>query len=160
MSMQQSSAQPMQGILIQLQAHLDRLLELLQAETEHLQQRSLDGLDQLLADKTESLQAIESLDGQRRELLSSSGYDIDTVGMRQYLKTHGAASAIDGWNSLMAALEQAQALNEANGRIIHRSLEQTGQMLAILRGEESGDANVYESSGRTARRGSSSLTRA
>lgn len=158
--MPQSSAQPMQDLLEQLASGLERLLLILREEATRLQQRNIHELDCLLVEKQQALQAIESLEGQRRQLLSTAGFTVDKAGMRQYLQEHCAPTQLVSWEAVLVSLQQVQALNEANGRIIHRSLEQTGQMLAILRGDDSQSANLYGPSGQPSRSGSSSLTRA
>lgn len=149
----------MQSILEQLTASLERLSALLHDEAERLRQQNIEGLDQLLSQKLEALQAVEALDGRRRDLLSQAGFSADETGMRDYM--HQYEPALQGsWEAILASLQQLQALNEANGRIIHRGLEQTGQMLALLRGDDSPDASTYGPGGHQARGGGGTLTRA
>lgn len=155
-----TGADSMQAILAQLSASLDRLHGILQEEADRLSQRQIDGVDSLLADKQAALQALEALEAQRRELLAQAGFDGGDSAMRRYLRERCDASLLPAWEAILDTLRRVQALNEANGRIIHRSLEQTTQILAILRGEDGQNPLLYGPSGRPNRGGGSSLAKA
>jgi len=57
-------------------------------------------------------------------------------------------------------LQHVQILNEANGRIIQRGLDQTSQMLDLLHGEHAPTASAYGPSGQPSRSPGRSLSRA
>jgi flagella synthesis protein FlgN len=150
----------MNHVLDQITATLDQLSLLLQDEADRLKRRDIDDLDSLLTDKHEALQAVALADQQRTGLLARAGYEADADGMRRYLAQQNDPELQARWQKIVAQLQHVQIFNEANGRIIQRGLEQTGQMLDLLRGEEHHGASAYGPSGQTARSSGKTISRA
>lgn len=150
----------MNKVFDQISTTLDQLAQLLEEEAEKLKHRDIDDLDLLLTEKREALQAVADADQQRTALLIDAGHAPDATGMRSYLDQLNNPALQARWQQIVAQLQHIQILNEANGRVIHRSLEQTEQMLDLFRGEESLTAPVYESTGQTKRSSGKTISRA
>lgn len=139
----------MRAILDETVTALQRLAELLAEETDRLKVRNIDGLDQLLAAKLEALQAANGVDQQRRRCLTDAGYDADETGMRRYLADQGDHELDARWQAALQLLQRVRALNEGNGRIIHRGLADIEQLLGVLRGDGGQAATTYGRTGQT-----------
>lgn len=139
----------MRAILGETVTALQRLAELLADEAERLKVRNIDGLDQLLAAKFEALQAANSVDERRRRCLTEAGYEAGEAGMRRYLADQGDRQLDACWQDALQLLQRVRALNEANGRIIHRGLADIEQLLGILRGDGGQAVTTYGRSGQT-----------
>lgn len=150
--MQHTSSPPshdLSGIIAATRAHLERLLPLLREETERLATRQVDGLDQLLAEKLELLQALEQCEQARRAFMKTAGLDVDPQAMNDYLAARADDALRGEWQQVRALLQQLQTINQSNGLVIQRGLDQVGRQLAILRGESASAANVYDTRGQT-----------
>lgn len=150
----------MHEVFNQITAALDRLSLLLQDEAERLKRRDIEDLDVLLVGKREALQAAALADQQRMALLNDAGHEASADGMRHYLAQQNDPELQARWQKIVEQLQHVQILNEANGRIIQRGLDQTGQMLDLLRGEESHGASAYGPSGQTTRSSGKTISRA
>lgn len=151
----------MRALLADTTAVLERLTALLEDEAERLSARQVDGIEQLLADKLNALQAAHQADQRRCELLTQAGFATDADGMRAYLAACGDTALTAAWQHVITLLQRAQFLNEANGRIIHRNLDQVTRTLAILRGDETSGVAAYGPTGQAiASAGRGSLSRA
>jgi flagella synthesis protein FlgN len=128
---------------------LTRLLALLEDETERLKTRKVDGLDQLLSEKLSAVQTLERIDLERQGALRAAGFTADPAGMREFLAMSQNPQLQAPWQRLTELLQRVQIINEANGTIIHRSLDQVGRQLALLRGESAPASSVYGPSGTT-----------
>ncbi|SRR5690606_22276806 len=156
-----ANLESMRALLADTTAVLERLTALLEEEAERLAAQQVDGIEQLLADKQNALQAAHEADQKRCQLLTEAGFATGGEGMRAYLAACGDAMLATAWQHIIELLQRAQLLNEANGRIIHRSLDQVTRTLAILRGDAAAEAATYGPSGQTiAGPGRGSLSRA
>lgn len=131
---------------------LTRLLALLKDEAERLKTRQVDDLGQLLSEKLAAVQTLERLDGERQGILRSLGFTADPAGMRDFLTQNQSEALQSSWQQLTELLQQVQIINEANGTLIYRSLDQVGRQLALLRGETAPSSSVYGPNGTTQQR--------
>lgn len=122
----------MAGAVAQLRAALD-------AERGALDAGDSFALDTATAEKARLMQRLESLDAERR----------------QFEQTLGAADA--RWPGVLAALGECRRLNEINGGIVERRLQDVRRALAVLQGAGEAPPTLYGPGGRTrtqAQRGS------
>ncbi len=120
---------------------LDREIELAQvlkgalaAEKTALTGDSPAALEENAAEKVRVLQAIETLDQERRALCASPA----NPGI--------AATVVERWRSLMELMAGCRAANEVNGHIIHVRRHQIRQLIDIVRG---GPSLTYDPQGKT-----------
>lgn len=111
------------------------LVRLLEEEAERLRTRTLDGLQRLLADKANALQVLEQCEQRRRAIVDSLNLSTDERGPVGALnRLDGSGNLSHRWSELLEAVRRCRQLNEHNGLVINRGLEQVDQALAVLRG--------------------------
>ncbi|MEX6503095.1 flagella synthesis protein FlgN [Pseudomonas zhanjiangensis] len=130
----------------------EQLLELIEHEFQALGERDLARLQAILADKQPLLAKLDEHGKVRSQLLASLQLTADNSGLRTLAARSSRGDELLACSeALSALLEQCQAGNLRNGRLIRASQTSTRSMLGILRG---GDApNLYDSRGATARIG-------
>lgn len=116
-------------------AAAQRLARLLEEEAERLRTRRLDGLQQLLEEKAGALQVLEQCEERRRELIDSVGVSMVDGGVATALDNMDSSGHLrKRWEDLLKAVGQCRSLNEHNGLVINKGLEQVDRALAVLRG--------------------------
>ncbi len=145
---QVGDAVTMHAVLEQANAKLRHLLELLIEEAEYLANRDTQALDPLLARKSQALEELESLEQQRRALMLQAGLDPqDAAAMEVYAGDDDQLA--QAWRDLTAQLVELKVRNEANGKIVHRTIAQVERDLNILSGYGSeGGGDTYDPQGR------------
>lgn len=136
-------------IVTAMHGHLDQLLELLHQENERLVTRQVEGLDRLLADKLQQLQALEQCGQALQAQLRAAGCDGTPQAAGDYIARLGDQTLQTQWQQLRERLQQLQVLNQSNGLVIQRGLDQLQRQLAILRGEAVAATSVYDPRGQT-----------
>lgn len=100
-------------------------------EAQCLQEQQLDALTEVTARKTEQLGRLERADQRWRQLFAQTGLPEGRIGVRQLLR--GADDELRAtWETLERTLDALQAQNEANGRLIHRSLDHNRRLLDVF----------------------------
>ena len=89
--------------------------------------------------------ALATQASRRNALLAALGCEADGPGLRAAADTHSSLSAVR--RQLLDITEQAQALNESNGRIIEVFLDHNQRTLETLR-SLTGVGDIYDASGR------------
>lgn len=137
-----------------------RLLELLEQEFAALNERSLEALQQLLTDKQPLLDILNQHAGKRSRFLVARGHTADAAGFLAMASQTPAAGQLQASHDrLHTLMEQCQAANLRNGRLIRANQVSVGNALNIIRGNDG--PSLYDRSGSTAYRGSQrSFTRA
>lgn len=110
------------------------VMAVLERERALLERRDAEGLTALMPEKLEALAALEAAERQRAEATQGMGYPAGPEGMRRLLREQADAVLSADWQALTHQLQALQRTNEANGRLIHRSLEQTAGVLSLLTG--------------------------
>jgi flagellar biosynthesis protein FlgN len=129
-----------------------QLFELLQAEFLALEERNLAQLDQILSAKLPLISQLDQHARQRSQLLLSRQLSADLQGLKQLAASSARGDELLNSSELLSKqLEQCQASNLRNGRIIRANQATVGSVLGILRGSES--PSLYDSRGSTARIG-------
>lgn len=124
-----------------LEEVLDREIEVarsleatLSAERTALTGDSPQAVEEKVAEKVRILEALETLEAQRRALCATPG----GVGF--------AATFAERWRALMELMAGCRSANEVNGHIIHVRQNQVQQLIDIVRG---GPAITYGPQGKT-----------
>lgn len=136
------------------------LLALMEKEYLALSQRALEQLQPMLDEKQLLLNSLGQGANLRSQLLAAHGCSMNNEGFQQFASHSGIS---DQLNSLHEQLEnlvnQCQAANLRNGRLIRANQVSVGQALNIMRGNDS--PTLYDRSGSTASHGGQrSFTRA
>jgi len=97
-------------------------------------EQALEAASGLLALLEEEAAALAANDLSRLEHLPAEKQPLLTILEKQQALLQG--SPLKALSELRALLEQCQAANQRNGRVIHSQQSSTQQMLAILRGGE------------------------
>lgn len=135
-----------QNLLQSDRQSLSRLLAVLEEELEALRQQELPRLEALLTEKRQLLDSLEQGRRLRSRLLEEAGHEASLDGLRAWAQ---GSPQLPSLLALAADFEQdlehCQQLNQRNGRVIRSSQHATGQLLNLLRGEDS--PNLYDRQG-------------
>lgn len=129
-----------------------QLFELIQAEFIALGERDLPRLDQILSNKLPLLSQLDQHSRQRSQRLIDQQLSADLQGLTQ-LAAHSelGAELLAASAQLGSQLEQCQAANLRNGRLIRANQTSIGSAIGILRGSDT--PSLYNSRGSTAKIG-------
>ncbi len=127
---------------------LHQLGQLLEQETHTLQQRDLDRLDEITAEKQSLLSRLETLDLKRRSLLEKHRNQINQdKTLLEIVKRYD--------DSLKNSLLEFQQANRINQGIVELGRIFTRQILNLLRNPTETDSKLYDTDGNA---GKSSLS--
>lgn len=127
-----------------------RLGTLLGTETEALQGRDIDALEDITERKQSLMQTFDSLEARRLALLERAGFggpQPDVDGCIAWCDDSGHLAR--GWQLLLERIRQCQHQNRCNGAILESSRRHAQQALALLRGQAP-QTDLYTPSGSTA----------
>ena len=141
-------------------ATCSQLLEILEQEFAALNERHLEELQQLLADKQPLLESLNRHATQRSQILVRQGQQANAAGFNNLAsQSPHAQQLLASHTQLYQLMEQCQAANLRNGRLIRTSQVNVGNALNIIRGHDG--PSLYDRSGTTASQGTHrSFTRA
>jgi len=142
--MEQLNALTHQGVLL-----LNTLENLLEQEFEALNQRNIDQLQQLIAQKTDALTQLEENNLARNQLFIQAGITPNKSGLQQYCDQLPPAQATtfkNQWRKLEQVLHSVNEKNQRNELTINRNGRNLGQLLSILRGQNQ-KTMLYDQSG-------------
>lgn len=126
-----------------------QLLALLEQEFEALSKRDLDALQALLVKKQPALRILEQHSAERGQLLLQNDATADLRGLQEFATRSPLASQLlDSSSQLNALVEQCQAANLRNGRLIRSNQTSVNSMLNIIRG--TGASTLYDKTGSAA----------
>lgn len=153
-----ANAEPaLEELLPALLDRCERLRSVLGEEQQHIGRRDARGLEALARDKLTLLEEIETLNARRRRLVTEAGWSDDSAGMESLLADRADRDLLSLWRQALALLRQGQAMNEASGTIIRRSLAENQRLLELLHGQDNVTPPAYGPSGTTAARGGRDL---
>lgn len=128
------------------------LLTLLEQEQACLVEANVDGVTDLLNEKSMLIAQATDLAVARHHALAAAGYDASEAGMQAWSSAQDAQNeSAQAWNKLMELAREAKEINRTNGMLINQQLSRNEAALTILRGGEPG-SNVYGPNGQTAAR--------
>ncbi len=153
-----ANAEPaLEKLLVALRDRCEQLRGILGEEQQRVGRRDVRGLETLARDKLALLEEIEELDARRRSLVTEAGWSDDQAGMESLLAEQADRDLVALWRQTLALLRQGQAMNDASGTIIRRSLAENQRLLELLHGEDDVTPPSYGPSGTTATRGGREL---
>lgn len=136
------------GCLQEAQTAVSALRDELDNEAQTLREQELPDLPALIERKVASLRTLEGFEHLRQTMLAQAGFSADGAGMRAFLREQGDENLTNAWRDFVKGLGYLQAINEANGRIINRRLQQTQTSLSVLLGQGGdGQSTTYDASG-------------
>lgn len=125
------------------------LLETLEQEFTALNERNLEQLQKLLDSKHPKLVQLNQNAGERSRYLQKQGLSADLQGFKQFAQNSPLYSELMAQHEQLAQLiEQCQAANLRNGRLIRTNQISVGSALNIIRGNN--EPSLYDKSGSTA----------
>jgi len=130
-------------------------------EKEALQNRKIEQIQALTLEKEKLLKLIASDIEERRQLLVDQDLELDDSGMDALINSFPekiATSLAQGWQQLISLHNSIQHLNQTNGMIVNRGLQQVDAMLSILQySTEARTARTYNAKGRSIAKSSRNL---
>jgi flagella synthesis protein FlgN len=126
-----------------------QLLSLLEQEFSALSERDLDALQVLLTKKQPALRILEQHTAERSQLLLQNNTTADLQGLQEFsARSPLAAQLLDSSAQLNTLIEQCQAANLRNGRLIRSNQTSVNSMLNIIRGTNT--PSLYDKTGSAA----------
>ena len=123
-----------------------QLLALLEQESSAMQSRNFDLLAQLVEDKTLLLQQLRHSAETRSRWLSTMATSNEEQTWLQWLETLDQPALKTQWQQIKQTIEHCQAVNEMNGKVIHRGIRCHEQLLRLMRGNTT-NVGLYNACG-------------
>ncbi len=130
------NAQLLRDMLTQDTNAVKQLKDLLLKERELLEQRKLEGLQEIVGLKDHLLGNLSFTAKQREQVLRNAGLPTDLAGWNTFLSRDALTRAlIPEWQTLTHEFIECQTANEINGKMINRSKQTLSHLLNLLRGQ-------------------------
>ncbi|GAA5316148.1 MAG: flagellar export chaperone FlgN [Candidatus Pelagadaptatus aseana] len=132
-----------------------QLQQLLCEEHQALTNRDQQAIDQLLADKQQLMQTLESSSATRRQWLQAQHPDLGNSQEQQtelwenFISQLGGPALLEQWQRFKKTISLCKQENEKNGKIIARSHQTVKQLLNIIRGQRVDAPRLYTAKGDT-----------
>src|SRR5690554_4167603 len=115
------------------------LLTLLRQEQASLVEADINGVTDLLNEKSLLITQATDLAITRHQALAHAGYEANEAGMQAWIAAQPAQSeAVQTWQSLIELAREAKEINRTNGLLISQQMARNEAALNVLRGGESG----------------------
>lgn len=125
------------------------LLTVLKNEEQILVDNLPEKLEAVITEKNALLVEIISLEKQRNQLLTQSGFALDAAGIKAFLEATPSESPLhQSWNNLIALSADAKENNRTNGLLINRQMARNQNTLNILQQSDATSA-VYGADGQS-----------
>jgi len=133
-------------------------------EKEALKIRDINRIQTITLEKQKLLNQVEADINDRQELLTSQNLELDDESMLALITSFPekvSASLSQGWQQLISLHDDVKEINQANGMIINKGLQQVDAMLSILQyNTEARTARTYNAKGRSIAQSSRDLGQA
>jgi len=131
-------------------AAIQELKSLLNQERELLEQRHVQGMQEIVSRKDQLLDSLSYTARQREQVLASAALSTDLAGWKAFLERDVLSrDLIPEWELLTAEFAECQASNEVNGKMINRSKQTLSHLLNLIRGQVAAPS-LYTQKGATA----------
>jgi flagella synthesis protein FlgN len=115
---------------------ITHLKQLLIQERELLEQRKQDGLQEIIQQKANIVDQLNSSAKIRQQILTALALPANASGWDIFLQRNTITLPLrDEWKSLIAEFEECQTMNDVNGKLIARSQQTLNHLLNLLRGK-------------------------
>lgn len=162
--MSESVSQSIKQHLLDSIQHLKAVKQCMQDEQVALSSRDIDRINSITSEKQELLKLVEADISERQKILSDQGLEHSDDGMNSLLNSFSekiSASLSQGWQQLSSLHNDIKELNQANGIVINKGLQQVDAMLSILQyNTEARSARTYNAKGRSIAQSSRNLGQA
>jgi len=128
-----------------------QLVDILRCEFETLKRGNGQSLQQIVAQKSQGINALAHLSSQRQQWLTAAGYPKTDSAIDEYIQHADAARRMpiaELRRSLRALAEEAKRLNEINGGVIETSRRYLEHALAILQ-NRGAEVELYSPTAKT-----------
>jgi len=133
--------------------HMKQIKTCMLDEQQALQARELEQIETIAKQKNQLLEEVKADIEQRQQLIEGAGFSVDDSGMEQLIDSlpeNFSAALSKGWQQLVGLHEEVQELNQTNGMIINKGLQQVDTMLGVVRGNpETRTSRTYNAKGRS-----------
>ncbi len=144
-----TSARTIADIISEELELMTALVQLLKNEEQILIDNLPEKLALLVTDKNSLLMQIISLEKNRNELLTQSGFGTDAEGMSSYLASLSEQKNVESnWQKLLDLSATAKENNRTNGILINRQMTRNQSTLNILQQNDQ-SAAVYGADGQS-----------
>jgi len=148
-------------MLVQDSAAVQKLKKLLLQERELLEQRTPEGLQEIIPQKDQQLETLTFNAKQREQLLRAAGLATTLAGWEQLLLRDPTTHILVAkWQLLTSEFVECQKANEINGRMINRSKQTLTNLLNLIRGQVSMPSLYTQKGSTTNHNSSNSLVKA
>lgn len=113
---------------------LGACIDLLERERQILSEGAIESLEQMSAEKSALLAAMNQRSSEREQALAACGIAAGKAGLDAFL--HAYPQFQPHWKNIAESARRARELNAQNGSMIHARLNHTRQALAILAGPQ------------------------
>lgn len=139
----------LKSLLHQQHTMLTELLALLRKEQDQLVARhdADESMEPLVARKAEIIAELETLESERKALLTQLGHEQDQAGS---LAAAQAENCLDQWLAIQDLSRQAAHHNEVNGSLIQLRMNHNSRLLEKLR--EIASQRLYDAQGQPLKR--------
>ncbi len=126
----------LRDMLLQDANAIEQLKTLLLKERELLEQRKLEGMQEVVSQKDYLLGNLSFSAKQREQLLRSVGLTTDLTGWEAFLGRDATTrTLIPEWQILTQQFIECKTANEINGKMINRSKQTLSHLLNLIRGQ-------------------------
>ena len=135
---------PFDQVLLQDIEHSAALLDILQLERKALETREYAALENLIAQKKNSVQLLETSALQRQQWLAKQGFSNEFDALNAVRQQ--APAVASHWENAAAVWNECQTANQVNEQICRRTRLVVERVLDILRGQNA-QSTVYDAKG-------------
>lgn len=129
---------------------IDCLVDLMKQEQQFLVAANTDGLATLTPLKTQLVEQMGTLAGQRHKSLETAGFAATEVGMEAWVAGMADAAISASWTRVLERMREAKELNRVNGMLINKQMMHNQILLQAMRTPaDSADTGFYGPSGQT-----------
>ncbi len=155
------NAQLLRDMLTQDTNAVMQLKDLLLKERELLEQRKLEGMQEIVGLKDHLLGNLSFTAKQREQILRNAGLPTDLAGWNTFLSRDALTlPLIPEWQTLTNEFIECQTANEINGKMINRSKQTLSHLLNLLRGQVAAPSLYTQKGATTNHSGSHTVVKA
>ena len=148
-------------MFVQDSAAVQKLKTLLLQERALLEQRTPEGLQEIVPQKDQQLETLTFNAKQREQLLRAAGLATTLAGWEQLLlRDPSTHILVAKWQLLTSEFVECQKANEINGRMINRSKQTLTNLLNLIRGQVAMPSLYTQKGATTNHNSSNSLVKA
>lgn len=126
-------------LLNEISSYLNQLLNALVNEHDALSNNNLPKIESIAQEKIILMEHLEDLDKERRSLLKSSGFDLNSTDLDELFQNNSSPRAPlmkSAWEQISKLTRACDRQNNINGIIIENNKRHTENALSILQGRQ------------------------